>query len=179
MKPKNNVLKLSESVHSDDNNEQQNSTDSQKQGERNDPGAPPTSGLFKQKGGNIYDMEIFYNIFMESCDPTGYTCATSCLTKVPVSKRWQEWKRLLSNPWFARSVSEWQEDLEVKMRSAAIKTIAAGTDSKGFNALKWVAEGRPFREIKVGAPTKVAKAKEERIGRKINTNAFNIISEDD
>lgn len=147
-------------------------------------GRPPTSGLFKQKNGDKdapYDLEEFYVCFMDSNDPTGYTCALELLVEVPLQERWREWKRLLGNSWFIDNIRNWKDDLEVKVRSSAIKVIASGSDSKSFNSLRWLAEGRPFREIKVGAPTKEERKHEdtilERVSRKINPNASNTIKE--
>ena len=50
-----------------------------------------SSGLFKEcKGGDDapYSLDKFKNIFLESCDSSGYLCAQEMLHLVPQKDRW-------------------------------------------------------------------------------------------
>ncbi len=141
-------------------------------------GKPPTSGLFKQKGGDTYDLLEFYQEFMEERDPTCYNFALKMVTGVPEYERWAEFKRLSVNPWFNSYIQRWLEELEVKMRAEALQKIKEGCENKDFPRYKWLAEGRAFNTNKTGRPTKAEVEKQKRMAldlRRINPDAYDIV----
>lgn len=148
-------------------------------------GAKKSSSLFKQRGGNIYDLEHFYKVYLEEMEPSGYMCAHKVLTEVPEYERWDEWNRLLKNTWFRYYFERWQAILGDKILAQAKQAIAEGCDPKDFPRLRWIAEGRLSGEVvpkkAVGRP-RTAKVKaqeiEEEIGaRRRNPNANNLLEE--
>lgn len=132
-------------------------------------GRKATSGLFIEKDPEkgIYSLEEFKRVFLDRKDPSGYLCAQEVLTDIPLQKRWEEWKRLIENSWFRGRVEEWKDELEVAVRATAIQEITGGCNPKDFNTLKWLAEGRPFGEIKAGRPTKKETERKEKIKREV------------
>ena len=90
-----------------------------------------------------------HKMFIASDDPTGYSFAIAAFDS------WDHLQHLLKNcQWFRRHYDKWQNELEVKMRSEAIKNLVKQSkDSKGSTAAKYVAEkgwekkrGRPSNE---------------------------------
>ncbi len=124
-------------------------------------GRRPTSGLFIQRGGDTYNLEVFYESFLENSDPTGYLCALEVLTEVEKQDRWEEWCRLLGNSWFSFQVERWQHELEVRARANACQAIITGCDPKDFARLRYVAEGKVHNNVKAGRPSQQAQKKEE------------------
>ena len=146
--------------------------------EKNKGGRRFTSGLFIQQGGDTYDLLEFYNIFMASNDPTCRAFAMQAFLKVPPYERWREFKRMLGNSWFANHITDWHEELEVKMRSDAIQEIANGCEAKDFTRNKWLAEGKASNTPKTGRPSLDEAKKEDRMQnelRRINPGAFDIV----
>lgn len=144
-------------------------------------GKPPTSGLFKQKGGTTYDLDEFYGVFMETRDPTCYQFAKIILVAVPLYERWAEFQRLCNNTWFSNYIQRWLVELEVKMRSEAIQRIKEGCDTKDFARYKWLAEGKAFNPGKVGRPTSAEAKHSQRMEAQIrgaNPDAHRIITGD-
>lgn len=148
-------------------------------GVRGPAGRPETTGLFVQEGGTTYDLNVFYDVFLESNDPTCRSFAITAFTEVPERGRWKEFLRMMVNPKFAKWIEEWQEDLEIKMRSEAILKISSGNyDPKDFTRLKWLAEGRASNKPTMGAPTKETKDKRKRLNkgmRGMNPNAGSVL----
>lgn len=127
-------------------------------------GRPLTQSLFLEFGYNT-DYAVFtlkeedyeYNgktyislkaLYLEHEDPTEYDFATTYLLN------WNQWKRLTRNKLFMPYHVEWQEELELKLRSQAvadIKELSSG--EKGFQAAKWLAN-RGWDTRKAGRPTK-------------------------
>jgi hypothetical protein len=141
-------------------------------------GKPPTSGLFIQNGGTVYDLDEFYKQFMEIRDPTCYKFALEVFTADPRYERWEEFKRICVNPWFANYIQRWLEELEIKMRSEALQAIKDGCDAKDFPRHKWMAEGKAFHIPKTGKPTKAETQREERMQaslRRTNPDAYEIV----
>lgn len=116
--------------------------------------------------------------FIDLNDPTGYKWALEYLGT------WKHWEALQRAPWFVEAVSEWREELKIKMASeslTAIKEIADGSTSNALAANKYLVEqgwlksgrGRPSREELKGELKKRAEQLEttnndlERIGLKL------------
>lgn len=82
---------------------------------------------------------------------------------------WNHWKRLQGNKRILREIEEWREELEIKIRSQAIRSIVDQTasDSQGsFQAAKWLAD-RGWDKAKVGRPSKQDKEKEDKIADRV------------
>jgi hypothetical protein len=92
----------------------------------------------------------FKQLFLSYDDPTGYAFATEVLGSYP------HLEHLITLKWFNAYWVKWLEELEIKMRSLAIRSImevAASEGSKGTTAAKWIADrgwspkrGRPSKE---------------------------------
>jgi hypothetical protein len=67
---------------------------------------------------------------------------------------WSHWKKLLKRAWFRECRDRWKEELEIKLRSDAIKEmIEQSKGIKGGPAARWLAEkgwaptrGRPSKD---------------------------------
>jgi hypothetical protein len=104
-----------------------------------------------------------HEMFINSNDPTGYTFAIAAFDS------WEHLKHLKSLEWFKRHYNRWEEELEIKMRSGAIRSlvhVAENDGSRGITAAKYIADkgwekkrGRPSnseveRERKIQATIK-------------------------
>lgn len=95
------------------------------------------------------DLPSLKRIYLSYEDPTEYQFA------LDVFDSWDHWERLTNCTFFKPYIKQWREELEVKIRSNAIKEIKqTAKTSKGFAAQKWLAEkgwqpngkGRPRKE---------------------------------
>lgn len=120
-----------------------------------------TKQLFKQfnpKG--TEDLDEWRKIFVDSGDPTEYAGAEA------LGFTWKEWTKFKKDwPHFRNViVKDWLAELEIKIRSGAIKKMVDSMDQKlDTGAMKWLAEGKyKPAEDKKGA---AARKQEERIKR--------------
>lgn len=103
-------------------------------------------------------------LYIAMQDVTEYEFATTYLGG------YAHWKNLCACAWFKPIVEEWREELEVKLRSQAIREIKAhSTSEKGFQAAKWLAE-KGWEEKKVGGKSKAEQKKEERVTERIHSS---------
>lgn len=88
-------------------------------------------------------------LFLESEDPTEYAFATKHLLG------WQHWKRLCENKLLAKHIDEWKEELELKLRSQAIRDMQnlCASENGNFGAAKFLAD-RGWDKKAVGRPSK-------------------------
>lgn len=91
-------------------------------------------------------------LYLECNDPTEYVFATKYLWG------WDHWQRLLGNKPIMDEVLKWRDELEVKLRAEAVKSII-DMSGDSFAAAKWAADGH--WNVKQGRPTK-AEARRER-----------------
>lgn len=137
---------------------------------------PLTQSLFLEVGYSeeaIYtfkEVDHFYNgktypslkrLFLEESDPTEYTFATKYLLG------WKHWQRMNENKLLRKHFDEWREELEVKLRSEAVRQAIAHAASGTFQAAKWVAD-RGWATRGAGRPSKADQDKEKRIQEKID-----------
>jgi len=81
---------------------------------------------------------------------------------------WAHWQRLNNNKLLAKHFEEWREELELAIRSQAIKDIIDMTADQGsFQAAKWLAD-RGWDKKAVGRPSKKEKVREERMQARID-----------
>lgn len=103
-------------------------------------------------------------LYLECEDVTEYEFANKYFAS------WSHWKRLQKNARIADHISDWREELEVKLRAQAIRNIIDQTtsDSQGsFQAAKWLAD-RGWDKRAAGRPSKVEKEKEDRIKDRVS-----------
>lgn len=88
-------------------------------------------------------------LFLLSEDPTEYAFATKNLLG------WQHWKRLCENKMLAKHFEEWREELELKLRSQAIRDMQnlCSSENGNFGAAKFLAD-RGWDKKAVGRPSK-------------------------
>ena len=78
-------------------------------------------------------------IYLTFEDPTEYEFA------IAVFGDWKHWQKICNNSVLLPFIMEWRDELEIKLRSRAIRAIigaAVGEGSKGTAAAKWIAEGQ-------------------------------------
>lgn len=95
-------------------------------------------------------------LYLELADPTEYEFANVLLGS------WAHWQRLLECNWFLPYIDAWREELEIKLRSEAVRNINAiskGTSPGALNASRWLAE-KGWTEKKRGRPSKGEVARE-------------------
>ena len=115
------------------------------------PSRTPTKKLFKQfNPEGTEDLDEWREVFVNSCDPTEYTAA------IQLAGTWAEWQRFKKEWAGFREIilPEWKVELEIKMRSDAIKTVitdATSSSKSAASSAKWVAEGK-FDNRPVGRP---------------------------
>ena len=113
---------------------------------------------------NKTGLPSFKRAFIQSEDPTGYTTAMELLGS------WQHWVKLFENKTFRAELTVWQEELDVRLRSKAIKAIATTAlteGSKGTAAARYIADGT-YKGRARGRPSKADVARETRIQSKLS-----------
>jgi len=141
-------------------------------------GRPLTQSLFLEMGYNVqyavftfndedkeYDGRIYPSLkklYLEAEDPTEYQFAKKHLLG------WNHWKRLNENKMLREHFDEWREELEVLLRSDAIKAIIdMSADGTNYQAMKFMAD-RGWDKRGVGRPSKAEAEREARIKDRIS-----------
>lgn len=114
----------------------------------------------KEYQGNIYPS--LKRLFLECEDPTEYVFAKTHLLG------WGHWQRLNENKILRPYFDEWRVELEVALRSDAIRSIMDLTvqDTANFQAAKWLADGQ-WNKRGAGRPSKAEVERETRIRTRI------------
>jgi hypothetical protein len=97
-------------------------------------------------------------------DPTGYQFSQEYLGG------YSHWKAICNSPKIAPHVADWQEELEVRLRSTAIRTVVSDSLSESRSSVasaKWLSDKGWLEKRKAGAPSKVDKVRELKIATKI------------
>jgi hypothetical protein len=72
-------------------------------------------------------------LYLEYEDPTEYAFVQEYLSG------WSQWKQLCNNQQTLKFINEWREELELKLRSQAIRDmIDQSADGGSFQASKWL-----------------------------------------
>ena len=123
----------------------------------------------KEHNGILYPSLKKLYIGME--DPTEYQFATTHLLN------WQHWVKLNGNEYLAVHFRQWREELELKLRSQAVRAIMdqSASESGGFQAAKWLAD-RGWDKKGVGRPSKEEKEFEMKIKERVGEDYSNDIS---
>lgn len=94
-------------------------------------------------------------LYLECADPTEYEFATTYLLG------WKHWMRLCDNKQLRAHIDEWRDELEIKLRSAAVKQIIANS-TVNVQASKWIAD-RGWATRGAGRPSKAEVEREKKI----------------
>lgn len=140
-------------------------------------GVPLTQGLFLeiQYGElavfTLKDDDYEYNgklypslkkLYLEMEDIGEYEFATTHLLG------WAHWQRMCDNKQLRKHIDEWREELELKLRSRAIKAMKDKIASEqGINAAKWIAD-KGWAKKGVGRPNKQEEEREKRLQEKLD-----------
>ncbi|MNK97499.1 hypothetical protein D3C87_1178360 [compost metagenome] len=134
-------------------------------------GRPITQGLFLELGYNssaIYtlkDVDYEYKgkqypsarrLYLELEDPTEYEFATQCFLG------WDHWQRICANKMIFIHIQKWRDELEIKLRSRAVKMNIAAAEGGNYSAAKWIAD-RGWQTRGAGRPSKTEVEKETKI----------------
>jgi hypothetical protein len=142
-------------------------------------GRPLTQGLFLEIGYGEYAVytlkEYDYpykgkhypslkKLYLAEEDPTEYSFAEKHLLG------WQHWKRLCENKQIARHVAEWREELELKLRSQAIRDMInlCANEGGNYSAAKFLAD-RGWDKRAAGRPSKLEQEKHNAMNEKVTT----------
>lgn len=134
-------------------------------------GRPLTQGLFLEISYNTqyavytlkdedheYEGKVYPSLkrlYLSMEDVVEYDFATKYLLG------WSHWKRLQENKAIAKHIAEWREELELKLRSQAVRDIIDMTaDEKSFQAAKWIAD-KGWDKLAKGRPRTAEKVREE------------------
>lgn len=113
-------------------------------------------------GGKTYPS--LKRLFLEHEDPTEYDFASTYLLG------WNHWKRLNDNQMLAHHFEEWREELELKIRSQAVRDVmgmCAENAQGSFQAAKWLAD-KGWDKRGPGRPSKADMEKEKKIRERID-----------
>jgi len=95
----------------------------------------------------IYSLK---KIYMEEQDPEEYKVA------MRIFGSWAHWKRLLDNKKIMKYIRMYREELDVSIRSNAVRSLIASATQegvKGISAAKYIAE-KGWKKRKAGAPSR-------------------------
>lgn len=140
-------------------------------------GRPLTQSLFLEIGYSeyaVYTLKEFdyeykgavypslKKLYLKEEDPTEYVFAEKHLLG------WQHWKRLCENKLVRKHVDEWREELELKIRSQAIRDMMnlCASENGNFSAAKFLAD-RGWEKRAAGRPSKAEKERQDRIEDRI------------
>lgn len=87
-------------------------------------------------------------------DPTEYEFSNKYLLG------WRHWNRLCENKLIRKEIDEWRIELEMKLRSRAVKEMIKSAEKGGVQASKWLAD-RGWEQRGAGRPSKVDIASEK------------------
>jgi hypothetical protein len=130
-----------------------------------------TSGLFhetaQQKDYVIYTLDEARALYVDCNDPTGYQFANLYLGG------YKHWLALKESQALAHHILQWEDELEVKLRSEALVRIHTHSKGKdGYQASKYLAEAG-WSKQGVGRPSKAQIEKEAKL-RSRTYDEFNL-----
>lgn len=126
-----------------------------------------TRALFDDKE----NWEKLKQEYLHARDVTEYLFATqsSILDGGKPKDKWLHWQAICRSPYCKPDVERWREELEIKLRAEALRSIIETSKSeKGFQAQKYLADrgwgqkrGRPSKEEVEGEKKKAAAIMDE------------------
>lgn len=110
-------------------------------------------------------------LYLAHEDPTEYDFA------IKYFHSWKQWKRITENRECAKFINEWREELELKLRSQAVRDIMNQCvgESGSFQAAKWLAD-RGWDKRGAGRPSKKEAEKEKRMQERIQNEFYEDIA---
>lgn len=112
-----------------------------------------------------YEGKMFPSLkrlYIEMEDPTEYEFATEYLLG------YKHWKRICENKLILRHIEEWREELEVKLRSRAVKHMLLAAKEGNYQAAKWFAD-RGWSNKGAGRPTKADIDREKKFQARVDS----------
>lgn len=94
--------------------------------------------------GHIYPS--LKKLYLKEEDPTEYTFAVKYLLS------WKHWLRMCENKLLRRSIDEWRQELEMKLRSRAVQEMVKSSANGKIVASKWLAD-KGWTQRTAGRPT--------------------------
>lgn len=144
-------------------------------------GSPLTQSLFLEIGYNtdyaVYTLKAedyeykgkvypsLKRIYLELEDPTEYEVSRRCFLD------WAHWKRVCENKLIKPHVEAWREELEIMVRSRAVKAIIdlSASESGSYQAARFLAD-RGWDKRAAGRPSKEEMEKRAAIAEKIEND---------
>lgn len=140
-------------------------------------GRPLTQSLFLELGYSeyaVYTLKEFdypykgkhypslKKLYLQEEDPTEYTFAERHLLG------WQHWKRLCENKAISKHIEEWREELELKIRSQAVRDMInmCASENGNYSAAKFLAD-RGWDKRAPGRPSKAEQEKTAKVQDRI------------
>jgi len=100
-------------------------------------------------------------LYLELEDAVEYDFATKYLCG------WGHWQRMINNKLISPHIEEWREELELKLRSRALKQILDTADTEqGMAAKKWIAD-KGWSKREPGRPSKADQMQEKKYKAKM------------
>jgi len=101
---------------------------------------------YHYKGKHYHSLKKLY---LAEEDPTEYSFAEKHLLG------WQHWKRLCENKVLSKHIEEWREELELKIRSQAVRDMMnmCASENGNYSAAKFLAD-RGWDKRAAGRPSK-------------------------
>lgn len=137
---------------------------------------PLTQALFLERGYSEYalytlkDVDHEYKghvypsikkLYLEIADPTEYRFVEACFLN------WRHWLRLCENVLIREHIDEWRSELEIKLRSEAVRQAIDHAKNGTFQAARWLAD-RGWTNPGAGRPSKSDIEREKQIKAKIS-----------
>jgi len=109
------------------------------------------------------ELPSLYQLYLDCNDPTEYTFAIAAFGE------WYHWKVISELAWMQEHIEKWRAELEIKMRSEAVKVILEEAKSgKGkYNAAKFISDAG-WRPKTKGRPSKEEVQRQGKIAAGIN-----------
>lgn len=101
-------------------------------------------------------------LYLEMEDPTEYEFANEYFLG------WKHWMRICDNRILRTHILEWREELEIKLRSRAVKAMIKSADDGNYQASKWLVD-RGWNTRGAGRPSKSELEAEKKIAATINS----------
>lgn len=109
----------------------------------------------KEYNGRIYPS--LRKLYLEENDPTEYDFANKYLYN------WDHWLKICENKVLGAEIDKWRVELEVKLRSEAVRAILKMDDK--FQPMKWAADGH--WNVRRGRPSKDELKREKKIRERV------------
>lgn len=111
-----------------------------------------------------YQGQVFPSIkrlYLEMEDVTEYDFANEYFLN------WNHWQRICENKRIRKDIDQWREELELKLRSRAVRSMIKSASSGNYQASKWLAD-REWKQRGAGRPSKAEVDRQKKIDSAIN-----------